>query len=164
MGIRKTVAHNLREYRKARGYTQESLAEASGLHRTYIGGIEQGRINVSINNIEKIARALEIDPLLLFVDDDPSASREVREKPARENGRFPAQGATELADMQLGDYALCSWTKEGIRFRPLDVKDDRLSVHILSSLIAQGYDGDDLVRQFQETQSKMIAYFRDTLL
>ena len=41
-------------------FTQEKLAEKAGLHRTYIAGIETGRRNISIKNLEKIAKALGI--------------------------------------------------------------------------------------------------------
>ncbi len=44
----------------ARGWSQEVLAELSGLHRSYISGIERTRRNVSLDNIEKIALALEV--------------------------------------------------------------------------------------------------------
>ena len=50
----------MREHRKARGLTQESLADLCGLDRTYIGGIERGERNVSLRNIEVIARALKV--------------------------------------------------------------------------------------------------------
>ena len=50
----------MRELRKAAGFTQESFAEACALDRTYIGGIERGERNVSLRNIEVIARALEV--------------------------------------------------------------------------------------------------------
>ena len=48
----------VREYRRARGYSQEAFADACGLHRTYIGAIERGERNVSIDNIARIAEAL----------------------------------------------------------------------------------------------------------
>ena len=50
----------VRELRKAAGLTQESFAESCGLDRTYIGGVERGERNVSLRNIELIARALNV--------------------------------------------------------------------------------------------------------
>lgn len=52
--------------REKLGFSQEELAERAGLHRTYIGGIEQGRRNLSLLNIMKIARALNLPPEELF--------------------------------------------------------------------------------------------------
>ena len=56
----------LKVQRKARGFSQERLAEIACLHRTYVGGVERGERNVSLVNIWRIAEALEIDPSLLF--------------------------------------------------------------------------------------------------
>ncbi len=64
--IRKAFGKKVRDLRKARGFSQESFADAVGLHRTYIGSIERGEQNVSIDNIAKIAKALKVKLSVLF--------------------------------------------------------------------------------------------------
>jgi transcriptional regulator with XRE-family HTH domain len=56
--LRKVFAQQVRERRKAQGLSQEALADACGLNRTYIGSIERAERNVSVDNIAKIASAL----------------------------------------------------------------------------------------------------------
>lgn len=56
----------VRMLREQLGLSQESLAEKAGLHRTYIGSIERGERNVSLVNIGKIARALNVAMRDLF--------------------------------------------------------------------------------------------------
>ena len=50
----------VRQLRKARGFSQEAFADKCHLDRTYISGIERGKRNVAICNIEAIARALDV--------------------------------------------------------------------------------------------------------
>ena len=57
------LARNIRAFRHSLGISQEELAELSGLHRTYVGSIERGERNISIDNIERLARALQLDVL-----------------------------------------------------------------------------------------------------
>ena len=56
----------VRELRMKRKWSQEKLAEESGLHTTYLSGIERGRRNVGMENIVKLARALKVDVGKLF--------------------------------------------------------------------------------------------------
>jgi len=56
--IQKKFGDKLRELRKQKGLSQEDLALKSGLHRTYISDIERGSRNLSLKNIDKIAKAL----------------------------------------------------------------------------------------------------------
>ena len=58
--IQKKFGEKLKEIRIQKGLSQEKLAFKSGLHRTYISDIERGARNVSLVNIEKIAKALGI--------------------------------------------------------------------------------------------------------
>ncbi|MHB1794578.1 MAG: helix-turn-helix domain-containing protein [Acidobacteriaceae bacterium] len=54
------LAYNLRAFRAERGWSQEEFADRCGLHRTYIGAIERGERNVTLNTLNNIASALEI--------------------------------------------------------------------------------------------------------
>ena len=58
---RERFARNLKSARSARGVSQEFLAADAGLHRTYIGSVERGERNVSIDNMERLATALDMD-------------------------------------------------------------------------------------------------------
>ncbi len=66
MEIRQIFAANIKRLRKERGMSQEDLAFESGLHRTYISGIERGIRNVGLDNIGVIAEALKVAPEALL--------------------------------------------------------------------------------------------------
>lgn len=68
MDICKKFGNKVRELRIAKGLSQEILAQKSGLHRTYIGGIERGERNISLINIEKIANVFDISMASLMGD------------------------------------------------------------------------------------------------
>ena len=58
---------NIRKYRLEKKLSQEKLAEIAGLHRTYISDIERGKRSISLDNIEKVANALEVEVFRLFI-------------------------------------------------------------------------------------------------
>ncbi len=64
--IAKILGQRIRNYRTAKGLSQEKLAELSGCHPTYIGQIERGEKNATIESIEKIAAALNVSLSKLF--------------------------------------------------------------------------------------------------
>jgi len=65
----------VRDLRAGRGISQEDLAHLSGMHRTYLGGIERGERNVSYTNLKRLARALDVPASELL------ARAEVHESP-----------------------------------------------------------------------------------
>lgn len=67
MDIVKVFGTNLRKYRTNLGLSQEAFAEKCGLHRTYISSVERFQRNISIESIQRIADALEIETYKLFL-------------------------------------------------------------------------------------------------
>jgi transcriptional regulator with XRE-family HTH domain len=65
MDIRQQVGINLRRLREERGLSQEQLAFDSGLHRTYISGVERGLRNPTILVIEQLSKTLNVTPGML---------------------------------------------------------------------------------------------------
>jgi transcriptional regulator with XRE-family HTH domain len=56
------VGARIKQLRMKRGLSQAKLAEMAGLQDTYIGGVERGKRNISLNSLEKIMSAMEADP------------------------------------------------------------------------------------------------------
>lgn len=68
MDIIRVFASNVKMYRMEANLSQEKLADKCGMHRTYISAIECCRRSISLENIQRIADALEIDTYKLFID------------------------------------------------------------------------------------------------
>ena len=73
MDIVRVFGNNVRKYRMALGLSQEAFADKCGLHRTYISAVECFRRSIAIENIQRIANALEIEPYKLFMEDKTDA-------------------------------------------------------------------------------------------
>ena len=68
MDIIRVFGTNVRKYRTGKKISQEKFAELCGLHRTYISDIECFRRSIALDNIQKIADALEIETYKLFIE------------------------------------------------------------------------------------------------
>ena len=77
--LRDVLAFNIRTFRVGHQLSQEQLGFAAGLDRTFISQVERAKINVSLDNIEKLALTLDVDPYLLFVTptERPDLTRKV---------------------------------------------------------------------------------------
>jgi len=67
MTLRQIFKSNVKYYRKQLKISQERLAELSGLSTNYIGDIERTNRKVTIDTIEKVAKGLNIDPVMLLI-------------------------------------------------------------------------------------------------
>lgn len=78
--IEKQFGERLKELRLSKGLSQEKLAFKSGMHRTYLGGIERGERNPSLKNIVAIAKALGVTlpQLFLFGEQDSETNWDSR--------------------------------------------------------------------------------------
>lgn len=146
MDIIKVFAANMKRIRKQERLTQEQLAEACNVHRTYIGGIEQGRINVSLKNVGKIADALGVNPALLFVDPG------IEEDGPGTKKRAEDESVYYLGIEENGKLSLES----------LDVDDPDLATQILVSLIQDGYTDGDLAQRYIETKQALLDFYRSS--
>ena len=78
--ISSIVGKRIKAHRNRLGFTQEELAEKCGLHYTYIGQLERGEKNATLESIEKVVRGLDISFEVLFeklshnIADEPSAA------------------------------------------------------------------------------------------
>lgn len=154
MSIQETFAHNIRTYRKQAKLTQEELAERSGLHRTYIGSIEQLNKNVSLKIVARIADALGVEPTRLLEENPDASSTRIAPDIEIENEVEKAGAA-----FKSGDYALCSWTDDGLKLEPIDVNDEDITMRVLCTLAAQGHD--DIIKEYDEIIAQIDLFLNE---
>lgn len=70
MDLRRQLAFNIQRLRRERGWSQEDLALESGIHRTYISGIERCVRNPTLNILERLATTLGVPGAVLFAERD----------------------------------------------------------------------------------------------
>ena len=73
IAVRRSFGQRVRQLRRQRGWSQEHLALTSGLDRSYMGGVERGQRNVSLDNIAALALALGVEVRALFPSADKAA-------------------------------------------------------------------------------------------
>lgn len=69
MEIKHILGANVRHLRESMGWSQDKLSEKSGLHRTYISGIERGTRNPTISIVDQVARSLNVPVSMLFKEE-----------------------------------------------------------------------------------------------
>ncbi|MFC0081339.1 helix-turn-helix domain-containing protein [Aciditerrimonas ferrireducens] len=79
--LQRRLGRSLRAIREAAGLSQEAFAERLGVHRTYVGGLERGERNLTLQTVERFAAALGIDPLTLLSGDLAEAVTRTRSAP-----------------------------------------------------------------------------------
>ena len=72
--LRARLAHNIRRLRRRLGWSQDRLALEAGLNRTYLAEVEGRSRNVGVDNIAKLAKALDVDPIEMFLPERPDAA------------------------------------------------------------------------------------------
>jgi len=83
--LQRQLGHSLRALRTASGLSQEAFADQLGIHRTYVGGLERGERNVTLQTVERIAELLGV-PALSLLDGSVAAAGgppPVPDQPAR---------------------------------------------------------------------------------
>ncbi len=64
--LRRRLAEHLRRLRLEKEISQEALADQCGFHRTYVSQVERGATNITLDNVQRLATALGVDPVELL--------------------------------------------------------------------------------------------------
>lgn len=101
--LKTVLARNVREIRTARKLSQEDLAEKANVSRTYIGMIESELRNASFKMIERIAKALDVEPASLFTIKDRKSKSKSSSSRVRESLRVLFNELVEDALQEIAD-------------------------------------------------------------
>lgn len=85
--IKLFFGNRVRQLRKDRGWSQEEFAFRVGLDRSYIGGVERGERNISLENIDLIAATLQVPPSELFIGWSRDVNSSRRKQPFKRESR-----------------------------------------------------------------------------
>ncbi len=126
-------AKNLRKFRLEKKLSQEDLADSANLHRTYIGSVERGERNISIDNMERLAIALDCT-IADLLSEEPQEPEDLTDKEILENLFFYVRKYQNLAN------------KHGIGYIFQDNGGKLLQVLLISGLkILPGREGNDAI-------------------
>jgi transcriptional regulator with XRE-family HTH domain len=110
--IRNIVGDRIRELRKQRGLSQEGLGDKAGLHYTYIGAVERGEKNCSIETVEKIAKALKIEIGELFPKVPERTAKDMKALAGKHMDKLSSEILRPLTDLIIGIEGLESQKKK----------------------------------------------------
>lgn len=104
--LQRVLGQNVRALREQGGLSQEAFGDAVGLHRTYIGGIERGERNLTLQTVQRLGEVLGVAPVALLIDWEkvalPSNPHLDDDRPATmlraaSDGTDPGPGARSIA-------------------------------------------------------------------
>lgn len=67
--LQRVLGSNLRRHRRSLGISQEAFADALGFHRTYLGSLERGERNLTLQSVERLADLLNVPAVSLLIED-----------------------------------------------------------------------------------------------
>jgi transcriptional regulator with XRE-family HTH domain len=71
---RENLARNLKTLRTAKGLSQEALADAAGIDRTYVSALERRKYSLSIDRLDQLALSLGVEPHILLMSELPAVN------------------------------------------------------------------------------------------
>ena len=134
--LRNRLAANVFAYRKFLHISQAELAKLSQINTTQIGNIENHRTSTSVDLLERLARALRIDPCMLL---------------ARNDLKMPGTGIKRASILPTffteGVAAYAFWTAEGMEFHPISNDSFKNTLAMMALIQSNGLTGKDLLSE-----------------